>query len=68
MSGRGGNQAAVITSVNGDRVRDAEDLRTELRDKTGELTIGIVRDKKESTIKATIEEPQPRVRRLVRPA
>lgn len=58
----------VITSIDGDRVRDYDDLRNRLRDKTGELTIGIVRDKKESTLKATIEEIRDRVRRPARPA
>jgi len=56
----------VITSINGDRVRDYNDLINELRDKSGEVTVGIVRDKKASTIKASIE-PSPTRRRL-RPA
>lgn len=47
----------VITSINGDRVRTTDDLIDELRDVEGrDLTIGIVRDKKESTLKATIED------------
>jgi serine protease Do len=58
----------VITSIDGERVRDYDDLVDRLRDKTGEVTLGIVRDKKESTVKATIEERQPRTRRLPRPA
>jgi S1-C subfamily serine protease len=55
----------VIVSVNGDRVRHADDLIDELRGAEGqEVTIGIVRDKKESTLKATIEEsPRPFRRR-----
>lgn len=53
----------VITSVNGDRVRHTDDLVDELRDaKDGDVTIGIIRDKKESSVKATIENP-----RIVRP-
>ena len=49
----------VITSVNGGRVRHTDDLVDELRDaKDGEITIGIIRDKKESTVKATIENPR----------
>jgi serine protease Do len=53
----------VITSVNGGRVRHTDDLVDELREaKEGEISIGIVRDKKESTVKATIENP-----RTVRP-
>ena len=50
----------VITAVNGDRVTDTNDLIDELRDKDGEVTLGIVRDKKESDVKATIEESGPR--------
>lgn len=55
----------VITSVNGDRVRNSDDLIDELRDAEGrEMTIGIVRDKKESTVKATLQEtPGPAPRR-----
>ena len=50
----------VITSVNGDRVRDADGLSREIGDATGtELSIGIVRDKKETTLKATIESRRP---------
>lgn len=50
----------VIVSVDGDRIRDTDDLVNELRDKDGEVTLGIVRDKKESNVKATIEDVQPR--------
>jgi serine protease Do len=50
----------VITSVDGDRVRSTSDLVDELRDKDGEITLGIVRDKKETSVKATITETQPR--------
>ena len=49
----------VITSVNGGRVRDADSLSREIGDATGaELSIGIVRDKKETTLKATIDKPK----------
>ena len=49
----------VITSVNGGRVRDAESLSREIGDATGtELAIGIVRDKKETSLKATIDKPK----------
>jgi serine protease Do len=57
----------VITSINADRVRDYDDLLRELRDESGEVTVGIVRDKKEMTLKTTIEEVQRRVRRPLRP-
>lgn len=57
----------VITSINGDRVRHTDDLVDELRAVDGkEVTIGIVRDKKESTLTATIEESPRRMWR--RPA
>jgi len=54
----------VIVSINGDRVRDYDDLIDELRSVEGtDVTIGIVRDKKESTVKATIQRPERPVRR-----
>lgn len=56
----------VITSIDGDRVRDYGDLVRALRGKTGEITIGILRDKQETTLKATIEQPPTRTRRLLR--
>ncbi len=43
----------VITSINGERVRRTGDLVDALRDNTGELAIGVVRDKKEQSLKAT---------------
>lgn len=50
----------VITSVNGSHVRDADSLSREIGDAPGtELSIGIVRDKKETTLKATIEGRRP---------
>jgi S1-C subfamily serine protease len=46
----------VITSINGDRVTSREELVRRLRDASGEdITIGVVRDKKETTLKAKIE-------------
>lgn len=57
----------VITSVDGTAVRGGSDLVAQLRDKSGEISLGIVRDKKESTMKATIEAPTPR-RTFRRPA
>jgi serine protease Do len=50
----------VITSLNGVHVRDADSLSRGIADATGtELSIGIVRDKKETTLKATIEGRRP---------
>jgi predicted metalloprotease with PDZ domain len=50
----------VIVSINGDRVRRTDDLIDELRDREGEISVGILREKKESTLKATIESETPR--------
>ncbi len=58
----------VITSVNGDRVRDYDDLMNELRDTSGDVNVGIVRDKKESTVTISIAESPSRTRRPPRPA
>lgn len=53
----------VIVSVNGRSVTDAGDLSRELADLNGEVTILVIRDKKEVTLKATIERPRPSVPR-----
>jgi serine protease Do len=65
----------VITSINGDRVRDAQQVRSALRSaREGEISIGYLRDKKPDTAKATIQPPAerpnaaPEPRRPVRPA
>jgi serine protease Do len=57
----------VITAIDGDRVRSADDVVDELRDKEGEISVGVLRDKKESTLKATIESETAR-RGVRRPA
>lgn len=61
----------VITAVNGAAVKDPGDLVEELaglKDGTA-VSLGIVRDKKASTLTATIEPPQrPRPPRSTRPA
>jgi len=58
----------VITSVDGQPTRSREDLVRALRDAKGdELTIGIVRDKKESSVKAMLDQPR-RSLRGARPA
>ena len=49
----------VIVSINGKGVRDADDLIAELEDIDGEATIVVLRDRKEMTLKATIERPRP---------
>jgi S1-C subfamily serine protease len=50
----------VITSIDGDRVQRTEDVIDELRDKDGEVTVGILRDKQESSVKATLQDVRPR--------
>lgn len=45
----------VIVSVDGERVRNTDDLVDRLRDKEGEVTLGVVRDKQELSLKATLE-------------
>jgi len=45
----------VITSVNGDSVDDVDDLIRELENATGEVSLGIVRDKKTATLKASFQ-------------
>ncbi len=53
----------VITTVNGNRVRDADDLVRELSDaKSDDVTIGLLRDKKETSVKATLESRTERLR------
>lgn len=46
----------VITSVNGDRVRDADDLTHEISGVSGDAALEVVRDKKVLTLKAQIAE------------
>jgi serine protease Do len=65
----------VITSINGNRVRDADHLLDAIRDiREGEVSIGYLRDKKADTAKATIVAPPAgstrpgEPRRPVRPA
>ena len=48
----------VITSINGRNVADQGDLTRELRDASGEVTLTIMRDKQEMTLKATLESPE----------
>jgi serine protease Do len=58
----------VITSINGERVTSRGDLVSALRRADNEeVTVGIVRDKKETSVKAKIEAPR-RTLRGARPA
>jgi serine protease Do len=59
----------VITSINGRAVRSRDDLVRELRDSTREeIAIGIVRDKKESSVTAKVDAAPRRNLRGARPA
>jgi len=59
----------VIRSINGHTVRSRDDLVRELRDANDDqLTIAIVRDKKESEVKAKVDAPPRRNLRGARPA
>jgi serine protease Do len=51
----------VITSINATRVEDADDLARALGDAKGDTTIVLLRDKKEMTLKAVIEDGAPRL-------
>ena len=48
----------VIVSINGRSVDGSDDLVQELEDVNGEVTIVVLRDKKEMTLKATLERPR----------
>ena len=48
----------VITTINGRGVNDTGDLLQELRELSGEVTIGVVRDKKAMELKATLDKPK----------
>jgi len=54
----------VITAVNGKTVDSSGALVDELREKSGDVTIGVMRDRKAITLKATLENkpaPKPKV-------
>jgi len=53
----------VITSVDGKAMTTADALVRELAGKNGEVTVGLTRDKKPLSLKATLEERKPPVRR-----
>lgn len=57
----------VIVSVHGRSVRDSDALIDELGDLTGEVTIVVMRDKKEMTLKATLAD-RSSGSRVVRPS
>jgi serine protease Do len=47
----------VITEVNGTRIEDSSELRRQIWRAEGEVTIGVVRDKKALSLKVRLEEP-----------
>ena len=55
----------VIGSVNGKAVASPDELIKELADKDGEVTIGVTRDKKPLSLKATLEPRKAPARRTV---
>jgi serine protease Do len=55
----------VIGSVNGKAVGSPDELIKELADKDGEVTIGVTRDKKALSLKATLEPRKAPARRTV---
>lgn len=58
----------VITTVNGVSVTNPGEVAREVSRGEGELTLIVVRDKKELTLKAALPEPERRLRRQTRPA
>ena len=55
----------VIVSINGRRCRDSDDLIRELEDINGDVTIVVLRDKKEMTLKATLDGRAARASRRI---
>jgi S1-C subfamily serine protease len=58
----------VIVSINGRAVTDADDLISRLEDVDGDVTIVVLRDKKEMTLKATIQANRPAGQQAIRPS
>ena len=56
----------VITRVNEQQVRNTDELRRRLADVTGDVRIGIVRDRKEQTLTVKLDELEAPRRRIVR--
>jgi len=55
----------IIGTVNGKTVSSSGELITELADKDGEVTIGLTRDKKPLSLKASIDARKPPARRAI---
>lgn len=57
----------VITAVDGKTVTGASEVAEHLRDKSGEVAVTVMRDKKSVTVKATIEKPATSKPKVVTP-
>lgn len=55
----------VITAIDAKTVASGNELVRQLRDKSGEVTIALTRDRKALTLKATLEAPRPPARRII---
>jgi len=55
----------VITTVNDKPITDASTLVAQLRDKEGDVTVGLSRDKKAMGVKATLEKDAPSKPRVI---
>ena len=55
----------VITAIDGNAVKSPGELVAQLAGKQGEVTITVTRDKKALTLKATLDAPQTRPRRMI---
>ena len=57
----------VITAIDGKPVARASDVAAQVREKSGEVTVSVVRDKKALSLKATIEKPADQTPKIVTP-
>jgi S1-C subfamily serine protease len=47
----------VLTAIDGKSVGSSSELIDQLREKSGEITVSVVRDKKALSLKATLDKP-----------
>lgn len=57
----------VITAIDGKAVQAAGDVANQVRDKTGDVTVTVVRDKKALSLKVTLEKPAGQKPKVVTP-
>jgi len=55
----------VITAIDGKAIAGPDDVVAQVREKTGELTVTVMRDRKAVSLKATIEKPAPQKPKVV---